>query len=313
MPLSTTTVPRLLVCDLDGTLLNSRGILTEATISALHQAAACGVEVAFATGRRHSFAWDVLGKAGFAPGTVLISSNGALTRTFGGERLHRISMPVATAALLCGEIREFRSSLVFTFEKTGSGSLVVEDLDMLERTIPRWLQSNLQEIACINPLERAFDSGEEPLQAMICGTLERMQLAMALLDADTPDMRLLRQRISVHRTEYAARDLCIVDLLPGACSKGRAITRLAAERGVGMAEIAAIGDNMNDADMLACVGRPVVMQNAAPELLETAYRNGWAITSSNEEDGAAAAILGMLDGVAPVRSEGFAELEISAG
>lgn len=296
MPLPTHALPRLLICDLDGTLLNSQGVITEATRTALRQAAEAGIEVAFATGRRHSFAWEVLSRIGLDAQTVLISSNGAVVRTFSGERLHRTSMPVATARLLCRELQQFRSSLIFTFERTGPGALVVEDIETLQRTIPRWVASNLQEIECVVPLERAFDGGEEPVQAMICGSMLRMREAMQFLDAKDPETALLRERISVHRTEYATRDLCIVDLMPNACSKATAVARLAAERKIGVAEIAAIGDNMNDADMLAFVGQPIVMQNAAPEMLEIAARNGWPVTGSNDEDGAAAAILGMLSG-----------------
>lgn len=163
----------MLVCDLDGTLLTSKGTMTDATVNALHQAVAAGVEVAFATGRRHTFAWDVLAPVGLHPDTVLISSNGALTRTFAGELLHRIGMPTETALLLCRQLTRFRSSLVFTFERTGLGALIVEDLETLHRSIARWVESNRHEIEQMVPLERAFEDGEEPVQAMICGTMHR--------------------------------------------------------------------------------------------------------------------------------------------
>lgn len=292
----------MLVCDLDGTLLNGQGVMSEATVGALRQAEAVGVEVVIATGRRHSFAWQALGPVALQPGTVLISSNGAVTRTFAGERMHRTSMPVATALLLCRQLGEFRNSLIFTFERTGPGAMIVEDLDALQRRIPRWVESNAHEMECIKPLERAFDRGDEPIQAMICGTLAHMEEALALLEDPATEAALLRQNLSVHRTEYAARDLCIVDLMPFGCSKGNAIAWLAAQRGIDAAEIAAIGDNMNDLDMLAFVGQAVVMENSAPELLAVASQNGWAVTASNHQDGAAQAILRMLEGTAAAPS-----------
>ncbi len=52
---------------------------------------------------------------------------------------------------------------------------------------------------------------------------------------------------------------------------------------------------MNDADMLAFAGQAFVMQNAPPELLEMAGANCWTVVGSNDEDGAACAILGMLE------------------
>ncbi len=287
--------PRMVVCDLDGTLLNGSGVMTEATAAALRQAVDAGVEIVFATGRRHNFAWKVLEPVGLDPATVLISSNGAIMCNLAGERMQRISMPVHTALLLCQQLTSFRNSLIFTFERTGPGALVVEDLDGLHSRIPRWVDSNAHEIECFVPLERAFDSGEEPVQAMICGSLQQMEEAMAVLDDPAPVAACLRRSLSVHRTEYAARDLSIVDLMRNACSKGNAIARLAAERGIDRAEVACIGDNMNDADMLAFAGEAFVMRNAPAELLAMAAENGWTVAGSNDEDGAAQAILRMLE------------------
>ena len=287
--------PRLLACDLDGTLLNGKGVLTEATASALRQAIASGVEVVIATGRRHSFAWQILAPLGLGPETVLISSNGAIARAFGGRLIHRIGLPVATALLLCRQLDRFRDSLVFTFDRTGPGTMAVENIEALQARLTRWVELNLREIEEVLPLERVFDRGEEPVQAMICGTLATMREALAVLDAATAEAEHLRQRISIHRTVYAARDLSIVDLMPTGCSKGNAVARVAAARGLQAAEIAAIGDNMNDAEMLAYAGHAVVMENAPAELHAMAAANGWIVTGSNESDGAAQAILRMLE------------------
>lgn len=297
--------PRLLVCDLDGTLLTGNGVLTEATAAALRKAIDTGIEVVFATGRRSSFAWKALAPLGLHPETVLISSNGAITRTFAGDTIHRMAMPVATARLLCRQFGPYRDSLIFTFDRTGSGALVVEDIEALHRHIPRWVESNRNEIASVLPLESAFERSEEPVQAMICGTPRAMREAIAFLEDAPPDAAdmdatnshgaRLRHSIAVHRTEYAARDLSIVDMMPAGCSKGNAIARLAALRGIPPSEVAAIGDNMNDVDMLGFAGWAVVMKNSPDELLAMASRNGWVVTGSNEEDGAAQAILGMLE------------------
>jgi hypothetical protein len=97
--------------------------------------------------------------------------------------------------------------------------------------------------------------------------------------------------------------------MPAACSKGNAIAQLATQRGIDRAHIAAIGDNMNDADMLAYAGHAVVMNNGAVELLATARENNWFVTASNDEDGAAQAILRMLEGME--RPVAVSEIEIS--
>lgn len=286
----------MIVCDLDGTLLNGRGVITAETAAALRQAEAVGVEVVFATGRRHNYAWEALEGIGLRPETVLISSNGAVTRTMAGQRIRRVSLPVAAARLLCARLADFRGSLVLTFERNGPGALVVEDRNGLHPSMARWLQTNAHEILIVSPIERALDSGEQPIQAMVCGSVAGMAAAIGVLEQDTPEARQLRGCVSIHRTEYAERDLCIVDLLPIACSKGDAVAHLAVQRGIQASEIAAIGDNGNDADMLAFAGHAVVMQNSTPELLAMASQHGWTITASNDQEGAATAILRLLQG-----------------
>lgn len=176
---------------------------------------------------------------------------------------------------------------------------MVEDIPSLHARLSRWVEANLHELEAVLPLERAFDNGEEPVQAMICGTLAVMREGLAVLDAATPSAEDFRSKISIHRTEYPARDLSIVDLMPAGCSKGSALERLAEDRGVEAAEIVAIGDNMNDAEMLAYAGCAVVMRNSPPELLAMAADRGWQVTGSNDLDGAAQAILRMLKDTEP--------------
>ncbi|HEX4020141.1 MAG TPA: HAD-IIB family hydrolase [Acidobacteriaceae bacterium] len=287
---------RLLAADLDGTLLSPHGQLSPRTIAALRAAESAGWRLVFATGRRQSYAMQVLGKAGLRADAVLITSNGAVVRTLDGELIERNLLPVEQARQICRQLTEFRNVMVFTFDRVGSGALVVEQFSTLHRSIARWVEANADEIVAVTPMEQAFEDGDAPVQGMICGTLDRMAQAVAMLEADTHTARQLRAGISIHRTEYAARDLCIVDLLPVACSKGRALARLAAFYGIEPAQVLAIGDNMNDADMLAWSGHPVVMANAAAELRTIAEAEGWQLTASNEEDGAAQAIEAALAG-----------------
>jgi hydroxymethylpyrimidine pyrophosphatase-like HAD family hydrolase len=126
---------------------------------------------------------------------------------------------------------------------------------------------------------------------MVCGTLEDMAVAEEWLAENE-----ISRKIEMHRTEYPTRNLTILDILPPGCSKGVALDRLAAIRGIEPASIMAIGDNFNDLDMLRLAGRPVVMANAAPELLGLARGKGWEIASSNDEDGVAAMIESVLAG-----------------
>lgn len=284
----------MIAADLDGTLLSPHGELSARMIAALRAVEAAGIPIIFATGRRQSFAMQVLGNVGLRPDTVLITSNGAVTRTLDGTLIERHLLPAKTAQQLCGLLAEFRDALLFTFDRVGPGAMVVEQLTTLHRSIAKWVEMNAHEIAIVAPLEDAFAAGESPVQGMICGTLERMNAALAVLHGDMAAG--LRDSISVHRTEYAVRDLSIVDLLPAECSKGRALARVAASLGIPAAQVLAIGDNINDAEMLAWSGNPVVMANAAAELHVLAKAKGWRFAASNEVDGAAQVMEAVLDG-----------------
>jgi hydroxymethylpyrimidine pyrophosphatase-like HAD family hydrolase len=96
--------------------------------------------------------------------------------------------------------------------------------------------------------------------------------------------------ITLHRTEYPARDLSILDILPAGCSKGAAILSLAATRNLDPAQILAIGDNWNDISMLEIAGTAVLMDNAPEDLKTFARKRGWQIGPSNAADGVAEAI-----------------------
>ena len=87
------------------------------------------------------------------------------------------------------------------------------------------------------------------------------------------------------RTEYASRDLSILDLMPPGVSKGWALARLAARLGIDRKEVMAIGDNWNDADMLEWAGQPVLMGNAANDLRARAKLRGWKQARPNDADG----------------------------
>jgi hydroxymethylpyrimidine pyrophosphatase-like HAD family hydrolase len=89
------------------------------------------------------------------------------------------------------------------------------------------------------------------------------------------------------RTEYPARDLSILDLLPQGVSKGAALKKLAAHLGVERKDVMAIGDNWNDVEMLEWAGQGVLMGNAAVELRAMAKTRDWEQAPSNDEDGVA--------------------------
>lgn len=268
---------RLLAIDIDGTLLDPQFKITAENLAALRAAHAAGIEIVLATGRRHDYALPVAQEIGVS--AWLISSNGALIRSSVGETFYTDLLPAATAAKLIRHMDAFRGHAVLTFDRPGNNALVLERFEELNQSISRWIQANSPFIQYISPLEEALI--ENPIQAMYCGRLSRMQqVEERLVEAE------FLGEISILKTQYDHRDLCILDILNRGCSKGNALRRWAAQHGIPREQVMAIGDNFNDLEMLEFAGVAVVMGNASQELKQS----GWKVTASNAENGVARAL-----------------------
>ncbi|HTW30209.1 MAG TPA: Cof-type HAD-IIB family hydrolase [Candidatus Sulfotelmatobacter sp.] len=274
---------RLLATDIDGTLLNPQFQISEGDLSALRRAHAAGIEIVLVTGRRHTFALPIAKQLGFD--LWLISSNGAVTRSLAGETFHRDMMPATTCRKLVGAMQEFRGNTVLTFDTELKGAIVLEHLDELGPSIRRWLEKNMEFIEFVIPIEKALV--RDPVQAMFCGTMARMNRALeALASAGLDDM------VTILRTEYPERDLSMIDVLNTGCSKGHALERWANYRGYRRDQVMAVGDNHNDVEMLEFAGHPFIMGNACEEL----RGRGWRVTRGNHDCGVAAAVEAVISG-----------------
>jgi Cof subfamily protein (haloacid dehalogenase superfamily) len=274
---------RLLATDIDGTLLNPQFKVSDGDLAALRRAHASGIEIVLVTGRRHTFALPIAKQLGFD--LWLISSNGAVTRSLAGETFHCDMMPAETCRRLVGAMQEFRGNTVLTFDTEVKGAIVIEHLDEIGASIRRWLEKNMEYIEFVVPIERALV--RDPVQAMFCGTMARMNLALQALASAGMD-----GSVTVLRTEYPERDLSMIDVLNTGCSKGHALERWATHRGYDREEVMAVGDNHNDVEMLEFAGHPVIMGNACEELRS----RGWTVTLGNDACGIAAALETVVSG-----------------
>jgi hypothetical protein len=273
---------RLIAIDMDGTLLPTpTHTISERNAQALRAAQEAGITVAIATGRRPAYTVPLLQGLDLRADTPLITSNGAVLCTLSGQTIDRCHMNARAARGLCGLLRPF-GTVVFTFNRPGRGELALEDLEQAHGRIAMWVEANRNAIEVIKPLESALVDGDDPIQGMAAGSISKMREAERALKAS--EWRTTCESV---RTEYPARDLCILDLLPPGVSKGWALQRLAERIRVDRMETMAIGDNWNDAGMLEWAGQGIVMANAAPELRTLAKTRGWKQAPSNDNDGVA--------------------------
>lgn len=277
---------RLLALDLDGTLLNSRGQLSDRNRDALQEARKVGVRVAVVTGRRFRDARPVAMELGLD--VPVISHNGALTKH--AETLETVNatlLPLAAAIDVLRIGREQNKGAMVSDDPVGKGVLVYDhssdDNYALERYIAwsRRLHGDEAEdsVQKVDSLEDYLD--HEPVHISFSGPCAAMSLMYERL------MDAIGDRIKVFSTEYRKQDFTLLDILNPGASKGVGVAAAALEYGIARDEVMAIGDNYNDLEMLRYAGTGILMGNADPSLHE---HGDFQVTAGNDEDGVAVAI-----------------------
>lgn len=266
---------RLLALDIDGTILDSEGRIPAANRDAIAGAIDAGVEVALATGRRYDFARSIFDR--LPSPLTLILSNGAIVKTREGETLMRSLLPRDTARAVLADVPEHRASAAVVFDRPRTGQVVFEVIDWEHPRHHRFFAANRPFLSEIVPLEDCLT--EDPIQVMFSGGCVEMRGLFERLQSAASDF-------SVALTEYEHRDFSMVDVVRAGCSKGSALRAWSQHRGVAQTEVMAMGDNLNDLQMLEFAGTAVLMGNALPEL----KARGWPVTGTNDEAGVARAI-----------------------
>jgi hydroxymethylpyrimidine pyrophosphatase-like HAD family hydrolase len=184
------------------------------------------------------------------------------------------------ARRILAETPHLEDSVAIVFDRPGERQIVFERMDWTHPNRRGYYEKNKAYIAAATaPLADALV--EDPIQVMFNGSVEPMRALVATLRAMTG-----ADRFSVAITEYEPRDFSLVDVNGAGCSKGTTLARWATTRGLGAHEVMAVGDNLNDVEMLDFAGTAVVMGNATAALKARGYR----LTGTNDEGGLAAAI-----------------------
>jgi hydroxymethylpyrimidine pyrophosphatase-like HAD family hydrolase len=166
------------------------------------------------------------------------------------------------------------------FDRPDERQIVFERMDWSHPNRRGYYDKNKDFIArAASPLREVLT--EDPIQVMFNGSVEPMRALVASLRAMP-----IADRFSVAITEYTARDFSLVDINAAGCSKGTTLAAWVARRGWTPADVAAVGDNLNDVEMLDFAGTAFVMGNATDALKSRGYRP----TASNDEDGLALAV-----------------------
>jgi Cof subfamily protein (haloacid dehalogenase superfamily) len=268
---------RLIALDIDGTLLDENSRLPEINRDAVARAAARGIEIALVTGRRYDFATPVARQ--FPCPLTMIVNNGALVKSSDGDTELVNLLPRAVAARVLDESPAFRDLASVCFNRPRENQVIYERIDWEDPLRRGYFARNRDYLAEMSPLRDCLT--EDPIQVMFTGYANQAREAEAFLSG-LP----FASDYSLAMTVYDKRDFGLVDVIAAGCSKGATLAEWVRRRGWSREDVMAIGDNLNDMEMLQFAGLPVVMGNSVPELKSL----GWRETLSNDQGGVAAAI-----------------------
>jgi Cof subfamily protein (haloacid dehalogenase superfamily) len=253
---------KLVVSDVDGTLLNSRHELTDFTRTTLLALQANGIKFTLATGKLLSSVSEIVRSLHLDQPQIL--ANGALVQQIDGQVLHEIALPQQNFPVLLDFIRSsgldyalYTPDRVFVPRHSQNTTLVVEYNDPQPVEIGK-MDLSAQTFCKIIVLERNDT-----------GVLAELGQALNEKFGST-----IKARRSVPG---------MLEVFNVQTSKAVAVQKLASYLHLSLPEVMVIGDSYNDLDMFKVAGCAVAMGNAPDEVKQAAH----ITIGTNDEDGLA--------------------------
>ncbi len=255
------------VCDLDGTLLNSRDKINPQDRQALKALSDKGCKIVIATGRVNLQIFEYVDVLNIA-GPVITCNGGYIIDTATGEELRGKNFPPELLRELVAHCQKRNYDFLlytrdYVYYPTG-GKRINKFINYNKTAAPE----HRVPIRCFDD-EWTEDLYSSTLKLMMPGPEEQKDEFVRLFG---------------DKGEFTAvvSGQGLFDIMPGTgTSKGEGVEFLAKKLGIPLAQVAVFGDSPNDESMFRIAGIPVAMGNACPEIKELAS----FVTLTNDEGG----------------------------
>ncbi|MFJ8335196.1 HAD family hydrolase [Streptomyces sp. NPDC094437] len=260
---------RLIATDLDGTLLRCDDTVSDRTRDALAAAVGSGAAHIVVTGRAVPWTRHVLDDLGYQG--LAVCGQGAQVYDAGAHRLlTSVTLDRQLAGVALAKIEAEVGPLHLAASRDGlDGEVLVGPGYALVGNLPTV------------PLAEAGDLWSAPLN--------KIYIQHPTLSDD--ELAEVSRQAAGGFVNVAMAGAGIVELLPLGLSKATGLSLAARRLGLKAADTIAFGDMPNDIPMFAWATRGVAMANAHPELRAVADE----VTASNDEDGIAVVLEGLLE------------------
>lgn len=279
--------PRLLLAlDCDGTLLDEAGTIRPRVRDAVRAAAEAGSLVTLATGRRLQAARGLAEALGVR--TPLVLHDGAVVQDpYTGSVLYQDPLPpelVTTFVDLALDHALHPVVFRITADVGGDTIHVLEATDQ-DPLVAAYLAARFPiawgdrgAMLAAAPVVRVAAMGaEEPARRLYTHIHERAPELCCVVYLHSP-------------SGYAQFPCYSVIVTNGGCSKASAVVALAAQHGLTLADCVAVGDDINDIELLRRVREAGGVSIAMGHALESVRAVAQHVVATNDEDGAAEAI-----------------------
>lgn len=283
---------KLVAIDLDGTLLNSYGIVTEYTKQTIKKCIQKGIEIVLASGRPNDSIEAIAKEIGAT--NYFISGNGALI--YDMQKRESIYEKYMTKEKVLEIIKICEENSISYNVYTNKTILATS----LKHNVLYYHKENLKKEenkkTHINIVENMYEyvkqlNEERFLKITVCDENNsifnsiirklRQIEGIEVLDVSHMSRKMIRQGTEEIPIEYYYTEVSLAEV-----DKWNAIEFLQEKLGIKKEEIIAIGDNMNDKKMIEEAGLGIVMKGSTPIVSEVADY----ITEGNNEDGVAKAL-----------------------
>ena len=254
---------KAIICDLDGTLLNSEHKISDYTKSVIKRVQDKGIKFFIATGRHHKD--TVVFKKMLGLDSVLITSNGAKIHDEHDNEIvsHNISAE-QTSEIISKPL-----------DKEIHRNIFQDDLWFVEEELEGALEFHTE--SGFTYIKKDFNQlkGEEVTKFFfMCDNVEKIRL-------------LEEELIEKFRGAFnivPSLPICL-EVMQRGVSKGTAVKEILEKEGLTLDEAVAFGDGLNDFDMLSTVGKGLIMGNCNYRLSESLPDN--EVIGTNDNDGVA--------------------------
>ena len=283
---------KLIAIDLDGTMLNSKGIVTEKTKKSIKNAIEKGIEVIIASGRNISSIRTIANDVGIKK--YCISGNGAAIYDLQkNEILYEKYIPkeeILKTIDVCKKNDIYYN--LYTDDIILTPKLHYNALSYYSNNI-RLPEEKRTKIALVQDLYEYVEENEEEkfLKIMICEEnqdkfLKVIQELKKIKTITLLDMCHTNKKIVLHDGIERTLQYYYAEVLNESSDKWNAIEYLIEKLNIKKEEVIAIGDNTNDFKMLENAGLGISLKGSNPKAIEKAD----VIVSDNNSDGVAEAI-----------------------